>query len=308
MKTSLERQSTTGVRHRSSWRVGLRPSLNDLVWHYTSGDGLIKILSSGTIFATQVSCLNDSTEIRYSASVLRTALSKLLPELPAGDRVSNFVKRFISFLHDDDKLPNHMVLPIFVCCFSSLEDDLSQWRSYGGGENGYAIAIRAKYLEAPNSVAVKVNYDPQPHSKLEENVAQDTIEFYKEGLEAGIPDWDDVFLQVWDLSLSKVAPAIKDPGFIQDKEVRNVRLEYPADVPNIQFLQRKTLMSRHLPMSFPAGGSNQATGKPMLPIERVMVGPSRHKAVSGTSVQSLLRKLGYPDRMVRLSERPYQET
>ena len=302
------------VEHYQEYVIGLlggldcRPDLDDLVWHYTSGDGLIKILDSGTIFSTQVSCLNDSTEIRYSASVLRTALSKLLPELPGDDRVSNFVKRFISFLHDDEKLPNHMVLPIFVCCFSSLEDDLSQWRSYGGGENGYAIAIRPKNLQASDSLVVKVNYDPKIHSELAENVARDTINFYEEGLEAGIADWDDVFLQIWDLSLSKVAPAIKDPGFKQEKEVRVVRLEFPADLQNMQFMQRKTMMSRHLPISFPAGGRNQATAKPMLPIERVMVGPSRHKAVSGNSVRSMLRKLGYSDQMVRLSERPYQET
>lgn len=280
------------VEHYQEYVIGLlgvldcRPNLNDLVWHYTSGDGLIKILESGTIFSTQVSCLNDSTEIRYSASVLRTALSNLLPELSGNDRVSEFVKRFLLFLQDDDKLPNHMVLPIFVCCFSSLEDDLSQWRSYGGGENGYAIAIRPKNLQASDSLVVKVKYDPKTHSEMAENVANDTIKFYKEGLEAGIPDWDDVFLQVWDLSLSKVAPVIKDPGFIQEKEVRVVRLEFPADLPNMQFMQRKTLMSRHLPMSFPAGGRNNTSGVPMLPIERIMVGPSRHKAVSGNSVRS----------------------
>jgi hypothetical protein len=200
-----------------------------------------------------------------------------------------------------------MGLPYFVCCFSSLGDDLSQWRSYGGGENGYAIGIKPKNLNAPESLVVKLNYDPKTHLRLAENVAQETISFYKEGLEAGIADWDKVFLQAWDRSLAKLAPVIKDPGFSQEKEVRVIRIEHPSDLADIQVMQRKTLMSRHLPMRFPAGGNNPATGKPMLPIEQVMVGPSRHKAISGTSAHIMLQKLGYPDRMVWLSERPYQE-
>ena len=284
------------------------PDLNKPVWHYTSGDCLIKILNSGTIYSTQVSCLNDSTEIRYSASILGTALRKILPQHAGDQRVSQFLERYLSYMKDDDKVPNHIVLPIFVCCFSSVGDDLGQWRSYGGGENGYAIAIKPINLHAPNSVAVKVNYDDQKHSSLAEDVARDTVKFYMEGLTAGIADWDEVFLQVWDLSLAKLAAVVKDPGFTQENEVRVIRLEYPADFQDIEFLQRKSLMSRHIPMTFPAGGRNKVTGKPMLPIEHIMIGPSRHKAVSGKSVESMLRKLGYRDGLVLRSERPYQET
>lgn len=31
----------------------------------------------------------------------------------------------------------------FVACFSEVEDDLSQWRGYGGGDCGYAIGFRS---------------------------------------------------------------------------------------------------------------------------------------------------------------------
>jgi hypothetical protein len=74
-----------------------RPNLDDLVWHYTSGDSLIKILACGTIYTTQVACLNDATEIRYSASLLRNALSKLLPELSGSHRIQSSSNFFLSF-------------------------------------------------------------------------------------------------------------------------------------------------------------------------------------------------------------------
>jgi hypothetical protein len=47
---------------------------NAVLWHYTTGVGLKAILESGTLFATQVSCLNDSSEIRYAIGMFKKAL------------------------------------------------------------------------------------------------------------------------------------------------------------------------------------------------------------------------------------------
>jgi hypothetical protein len=93
---------------------------------------LIGIIESGSIFDTQVSCLNDATEIRYSAKLLREALLAMIPDMDKQQPETAFVKRYAELLQDDDSAPNSAGLPYFVSCFSSLEDDLSQWRSYGG--------------------------------------------------------------------------------------------------------------------------------------------------------------------------------
>lgn len=50
---------------------------NELVWHYTSGNALLNIVASGKLYATQVSCLNDSTEVRYGETLLRDAFADL---------------------------------------------------------------------------------------------------------------------------------------------------------------------------------------------------------------------------------------
>ena len=36
---------------------------NGAIYHYTNGHGLIKIISSGTLLASQIGCLNDSMEM-----------------------------------------------------------------------------------------------------------------------------------------------------------------------------------------------------------------------------------------------------
>jgi len=282
-----------------------QPDPELIVWHYTSGPGLISIIESGTIFATQVSCLNDATEIRYAASKLREALSSLLPSMDEEDISTRFAKRFIELLQDDDATPNSVGLPYFVTCFSTLEDDLSQWRSYGGGENGYAIGIRVKDLfGAANSLVSRVIYDKERHLDLANQAAEATIRFYKEGIDAGIQDWDNVFINAWDNALTQLSPLIKDPGFELEKEIRLIHQLQVGEIPDIRVLQRKTMMSRHFPMRFPAGAPIH---RPRIPIQRIIVGPSRHKEISRISVDTLLRTHGYQTGMVTSSARPYQE-
>ena len=45
-----------------------------MLWHYTNGSALISILDSMTIYSTQISCLNDATELRYGSALFQEAL------------------------------------------------------------------------------------------------------------------------------------------------------------------------------------------------------------------------------------------
>jgi hypothetical protein len=282
-------------------RLDWNPAPDKVVWHYTNGDGLIGIIESGSIFATQISCLNDSTEIRYSAMRLREALLALIVTMDNDLPETKFAKHFAELLQDDDAAPNSAGLPYFVSCFSSLEDDLSQWKSYGRGENGYAIGVLTKDLFG--TIVGQVNYDPEIHKALAKETAEATIRFYKEGLEAGIGDWENVFLPAWDSALTQLAPLAKDPGFSAEKEVRVIHQLQDFEIAQLKVRQRKTMMSRHLPMRFPSVGQS-----PRFPISKVIVGPCRHREVTRISVDTLLRTHGYPSGLVMSSVRPYQET
>jgi len=282
-----------------------QPDPEKIVWHYTSGPGLISIIETGTLYSTQVSCLNDATEIRYAASKLREALSSMLPDMKAEDYTAKFLERYIELLHDDDAAPNNVGLPYFVSCFSTLEDDLSQWRSYSGGENGYAIGIKTKDLfGTANSLVVRVVYDKDKHVDLARQAAEATVRFHREGIEAGIENWDAVFIDAWDNALTQLAPVIKDPGFELEREVRLIHQLQMVEMSDLRVLQRKTMMSRHFPIRFPLAAPIY---RPRLPIHRIIVGPSRHKAISRISVDTLLRTHGYQTGLVTTSLRPYQE-
>src|SRR5271169_3549265 len=107
------------------------------IWHYTSADGLIGILKSGHIWSTQVACLNDTLEQRYFGDLVHAAVKALRastadPSVAIMTRVADE-----ALANRDFSTAGH-----FVACFSEVEDDLGQWRGYGGGECGYAIGFR----------------------------------------------------------------------------------------------------------------------------------------------------------------------
>lgn len=184
------------------------PDLEQILWHYTTSAGLIGIVESGSIFSTQVSCLNDSTESRYFSMRFRTALSEQL-EIISDEVTSRFLKKYMKHLQDDDATPISADFPYFVTCFTPLEDDIRHWRRQRW-DNGYAIGVRTKDLSGPTySLVGRVNYDSQVQTVIVEEAVLKTIRYYTAGLQLGLTNWDDLFLEVWDSALTQLTPFVK---------------------------------------------------------------------------------------------------
>lgn len=281
-----------------------------LLWHYTSGPGLLGILKSQTLYSTHVSCLNDSSEIRYASQIFRQALTRLLEPRVKDDATAKFLVEALNYFDEDPLVPNHVALPYFVGCFSEVRDDLTQWRAYGGGENGYALGFRAKDLfGTPSSYLARVTYyDHHVHQPIVDEVAAATLSFFMEGLQQfGAEDsiaWTAAFLERWDIAITQVAPLIKHAAFRGESEIRICRTCRIEDLKDFVFLQKNSMLTRHLPLRL----GEPRDGNYRLPISEIMIGPCRHPHVSRTSVGTLLQQLGYNEVPVRLSATPFQMT
>jgi hypothetical protein len=201
----------------------------------------------------------------------------------------------------------------FVSCFSLLADDLSQWRSYGGGENGYAIGFTPHDLiykrgESERLVG-RVNYDAALHAQIAQEAAHFTLVTYREGLSAlrteEVSACENQFLEFWDSALLWLAPFVKDPAFASEQEVRVIHPYRVEDACNLVFLQRKAMLARHLPLQWPAADPGNRS---RVPVKEIIVGPGRHKHVSSVGVKTLLQRKSYPSCAVSVSRIPYQET
>ncbi|MFC3124339.1 DUF2971 domain-containing protein [Pseudoroseomonas globiformis] len=306
----------TEVEKSSYWRQVLAetrsflPRPPSVLWHYTSGDGLIGMLNSGSLWSTHVSCLNDAGEMNYASSLLFDALRR--QERNAAD--SSTEAQFLQFVLSGDSSGSALGSNVFVACLTEKDDDLSQWRGYAGGEGGYAIGFNTDWLmfgvhEEHRRSIFRVNYDAASHHALAERMAASTVSNFMMGLEARrhLPDgaWAQGFLPTWSDIITWLGPAIKHPAFIGESEWRFMHRLTEQDYKKLVFRQRRSMMARHFPLRFPAQSNPDG---PLLPISHIRVGPSPHRHVSVESVRNMLRACGYSAEQVAVdaSSIPFQ--
>lgn len=286
--------------------------LPSVLWHYTTGTSLIKIIASSEIWATHISCLNDHRELRLSSALLSEALERYAKAnaLSPDDQV--LLDEAVKGLAGDTGHTSWW----FVACFSEAKDDLSQWRAYGSGEGGYAIGFNAQELSricaSDKSYIAPVQYDPDIQTSVADEVASQTFTYFRKGRHLrsteAVDEWVQTFLQAWAAATTFLGPIAKHRAFGGEREWRIVRQLRPDDFPRMKYIQRESMMSRHLPLRI-GGPFVGSAGKKLMPIAEIMVGPNRHKEVSRVSVGDLMRTFDYPDdkRNVTLSEVPFQK-
>jgi hypothetical protein len=278
------------------------------VCHYTTGDTLIKIFDSGVLWSTQIACLNDSKEALYAVDALLEV---------ASERRDGLDSRFIPCLDrmtDEVKAATTETAGIFISCFSSEIDDLSQWRGYGG-EAGYAIVFDLTVLRGAaayqGDLIMPVLYGQEANQFLNDTITW-AQNFYLEGLDGKraptAQEWAEDFGRFWLWHLGHFAPMIKDKSFEREKEWRLIHFLLENDVMKVRTLQRRSMMSVHLPMALrlPIDLAGEAVSK-LLPIDGVIVGPTYNKRMSQVAVGDMLRAKGYSDSVkVETTNIPYR--
>lgn len=280
------------------------------LWHYTSGAGLLGIIESASIRATQVSCVNDSTETLYATRLFRNAILALKEKSAEDQSASAFLDETLRITAEPANMPAHAPSPFFVACFSELEDDLNQWLKYGGphGENGYAIGFVARGLQIdPNTAVVRVSYDKGKHEAIAAETAEATLAFFREGLVGermqDPAKWGQEFFESWDRAIYRLSPMAKDECFKAEQEFRMVHELQTSELPNVRFQQKENMLARHIDLETPVWMQQRT---PKLPIVKVMIGPGRHQEITRVGVMTLLNQMGYQNIEVLLSKRPVQ--
>lgn len=278
--------------------------LPTVLWHYTSGDGLIGIISSGSLWSTQVACLNDSKELRYAADLLLAELEphRLNAASPDFSGKAVLMERLFDGLRVDPAATSEW----FVACLSEVRDDLSQWRGYGGGEGGYSIGFDCRHLahaaSGASAMLAPVCYDESIHQEIAGRVASATVEFYLRGLVLrsanSEQDWADAFLAAWRDHVVYLAPVLKHPAFAVEREWRLLRRLRAVDRRDMRYRQRGSLLARHLPLHLE---HPLVPNSDLMPLQEIVVGPSRHAQVGIVGVGDLLLTHGYAEGGVRVS-------
>lgn len=151
---------------------------DDALFHYTTANGLIGILSNRQMWHSAYFCANDESELTTGKGVLTSVFARKNAELirSSDPRVKIFARRGVhieQYAEGFERLITATALNVlcaYITCFCKpiaqedfLHGLLSQWRGYGL-DGGYAIQFSRKKLESAIGIASKsehLNFDLQ---------------------------------------------------------------------------------------------------------------------------------------------------
>ena len=268
------------------------------LYHYTTSGGLIGIVSSQRLWATNALYLNDASEISYGYGIICNYV-RTTCERTEDSGYGVFLQQAERMMDD----PNGPSRDCYVTCFCESGDLLSQWRAYGSRGGGYAIGfstpeIGMNFAAPPNFFLRKVIYESAKQEEVVGRVLRSTYEAYK-SLTEGKPkdEAESIRVILWHFlqdHLHDLMLGFKHPGFAEEREWRLVEpfhaIERDAHLDRVKFRADASGIVPYVELDIsPAAGVNTAK----LPMNRVCLGPALHPALSKRAVTMMLSKNQY---------------
>ena len=171
--------------------------MSELIYHYTTAEGLIGILSDQQIYATESRFLNDRSEIIAGIELINNVANKksLYKKTEYGHEINFHHHDFELDLEQDDEVRIALeqefkslvenvssILKkkqIFISSFSTEEDSLIHWMTYAKSKIGYCIAFDKNELLSGNPSREYCDFQSVSYNKVErEEMISNEIEYY----------------------------------------------------------------------------------------------------------------------------------
>ena len=194
------------------------------LFHYTTADGLLAMLRSRHLWATDSRFMNDPTELVYAANLMRSEVESELGR--SGDPRKQELAAWIAAMLEE-KCQNAR---IYLACFCTDGDLLSQWRGYGSFGGGYAIGFnplqlfgRDRHELPPWRVLRQVVYDPDEQRTILRGWIQELC--------APGVDWRWQLERNFPTLFSEWLVVFKDPSYREEGEWRLIQFgrEFEGD-------------------------------------------------------------------------------
>jgi hypothetical protein len=278
-----------------SWSVQIAP-IDKILFHYTSFEAAASIIDNKTIWASEISYLNDESEFRYALDLIVSRLN----EHPERD----LLQPTLRLLERLDKLSGFRP---YVASFSEDGDSLSQWRGYCTKGSGVSLGFDGSFLiqqirefsdknYSRKSVITRCIYDEQDQIKQIDGVIEQFARAFKADNSNSLNKYFS-----FAVTLSELAPTIKNRAFKEEAEWRIIATIWPAEEATVPVKYRpvKSLLIPYVEIGLPLTD---------LAIPVVFVAPNPHRDLSCESVRRFLNaKLGTKSDVVRLSTIPYRD-
>lgn len=217
-----------------------------ILHHYTSGNGLLGIFESDSVWATQIHYLNDAKEFGHAIDQARNHLHTISHQ--SDDATHRALCQGLS-----DSLERIERLSIYVACFSAMEDSLSQWRGYCPRGFGYSIGLFAEELrrvaQPQGFQLVQCIYEHAEQRRLVETWAEQALDGLRTTLPVDLDPSEHASAESHKFfsSFAQFAPVLKNQAFRNEYEWRLVAL-VPSNDPRIQLRPARSMLAPYLPV------------------------------------------------------------
>ncbi len=237
-----------------------------LLYHYTNASGLKGIVESNRLWATSVSYMNDSQELAYGWSLVTQEAQEMLNQKDLDPNVEILLKSLIKIIEQRSGPDT------YICCFTSNEDQLSQWRGYTGKSVGYSIGFdvfslyhksvsgvifrSVTYAQDIQKKLIKIllnvftsRFIGQPLLNIDENLVLDEVVVaFKRGVDV-------------------LCAGFKHAGFSEECESRFILVDSET-MNHLRIRERDGVLIPYVEI--------EMEDNEMLPIRQIVIGPSEH--------------------------------
>lgn len=262
-----------------------------LLYHYTSGDGLIGILSNDSLWATDIFFMNDKREFTQFTDLLINKIQHKCNCLGDGHQGQwkeewyNAIERYLQGVFASD---------IYVTCFSKRGDSLSQWRGYTQSNFGYCLVFDydkiSELTYKQNSFMVHCIYSEEEQSSIAKEFVEKFISAVVDNQNSHVFEsqktMDDIVSEIgrkYITVIQSLASSIKNSAFEDENEVRVIMLCIKNDVkfrPGGSFV----IPYQEFPLEL---------SKPDSPLKEIIIGPTPNPNLALKSVQMMLDQKGW---------------
>ncbi len=194
-----------------------------MLYHYTTAEGLIGIVSTNCLWATDALYLDDANELIGGIQLARKLLQDVCEE--TDDQQQR--ERINWLLEETRDLGTPRMMSAFVCALSSESDLLSQWRAYcpqGGFSIGFPACQLREAITQQGFCLEECIYDEAEHLRIMKEVVERlAIPWVRE---ASVPvSEDNERFRVSGgvaFELMRTAALLKHPSFRAEREYRVV--------------------------------------------------------------------------------------
>jgi hypothetical protein len=254
------------------------PQDPELLYHYTSVQGVRGILTSKSLWASLLHFMNDSKEWLYALDLVRQHLSAKI-NLRSDKNWFAFIADLIESVGRIEGLN--------ICVFSltAMPNQLSQWRAYCPPEGGYNISFNVstlrQHLHRLGFQLMKCVYDSVLQSQIIEVIVNQVIgEVGELPDDAAINVQVNVALRKLSEQLAVVAPILKHPDFKEEQEWRAFSL-VKANDSKMDYRIKGSIVIPHCVLKI-------ETPEWKFPIWSVTVGPHAHQKLAMRGLQAIV--------------------